>query len=153
MCTERDPGPARQPRGARRPDMMHPVEALPAAFVQNADEVDDGVIVRDESRQQRLVVDSDVDEPNLANIALQFEEFGGSGAAPADGQHIAALGQPLDDIAPDEPVPAEDRRAMLIHARSKKRDRIIKSLDLRQYRQHAPTRANCPPSRASTLAR
>ncbi len=115
---------------------MHHLEALRAAFVEDADEVDDRVVVGDEGGQQPLVVDRQVDEPDLADIALQLEEFGGSGVAPADGQDVAALGQPLDHIAPDEPGAAEDRHPMLFHARSNTRDRIIKSLDLRQYRQH-----------------
>ena len=54
--------------------------------------------------------------------------------APADGQHIAALGQTLDDAAPDKSGPAEDRHPMLLHVLSRRATRIIKSSDLRQYR-------------------
>ena len=88
MCTKRW-APASRASRARRAgaDMVHHLEALRAAFVKDADEVDDAIIVRDEGRQQRLVADRDVDEPDLADIALQPEELGGRGVAPADGQH------------------------------------------------------------------
>ncbi len=55
--------------------MVGDLEALPAAFMQNSNEVDDGVVARDESLEHCLVVDRDVDEADLADIALQLEEF------------------------------------------------------------------------------
>src|SRR5207244_5500251 len=61
--------------------------------------------------------------------------------ASADGQYVAALGQPLDHIAPDEPGPAEDRRSMLFHPRSK------------EARPHYQKRRSTAISSACTTAR
>src|SRR5207237_5393022 len=111
-----DPGLARQAGKTSRRGVVHPVEALRTALLQDADAVDHGVVAGEERRQQSLVVDRDVEEPDLADIALQFQELGGGGVARADGDDIAALGQPLDGVASDEPRSAEDRHPVF-HAR------------------------------------
>src|SRR5690348_7744975 len=95
--------------------MVHGLETLAAALAKDADAVDDRVVAGQEWPQQALAVDRQVDEPDLADIALQLQELGLGGIASTDGQHVAALGQPLDHIAADEPGPAEDRNPMLLH--------------------------------------
>ena len=85
--------------------MMDQVEFLRAALGEDANAVDEGVLASEEGRQQRLVVDADIDEPDLADIAFELEEFGVCRMAAAHGENLAAPGQMLDDIAADEPGP------------------------------------------------
>ncbi len=115
--------------------MVYRLETLRAAFVQDSDEVDDRVVVRHERPQQPLVADRHVDQRDLADIPLQPQKLRLGGIASADGHDIAALGQPFHDISPDEPGPAEDRDAVLLHIRSRKRHlRSIRRIELRQQR-------------------
>ena len=114
----------RQTGEPRRRGMVQPVEALRAALAQDPDAIDDRVVAGEEGGQQSLVFDRDIEQPDLPDIALQLEELGRGGVAAADRQHVAALGQPLDDIAPDKPRPAEDRHPV-IHARSLKARRAL----------------------------
>src|SRR4029077_2936334 len=70
MDEPRYPGLAGQAGQPGRCGMMHQIEALAAAFAQDADAIDDRVVAGDKSRQQPLVVDRDVDQADLPDIAL-----------------------------------------------------------------------------------
>src|SRR5439155_5405115 len=98
----------------------HPLKALRAALAQDSGEVDDGVGIGDEGGEEGLVVDPEVDQPDLADFALELEEFGARRMATADREHVAAFGQALYQIAPDKPGAAEDRHAMLSHVASRR---------------------------------
>src|SRR5205814_1514492 len=109
MNKPRGPGLARQTGEAGRRGVVHHIEALAAALAQDPDAIDHRVIAGENRLQQLLVVDTDVEETDLADIALELQEFGGAGVAGGDGQNNPAFREPLDDVAPDEPRPAEDR--------------------------------------------
>src|SRR6185312_7825160 len=87
------------------------------ALVQDADAIDQRILAGKEGRQPHLVVDGDVDEADLADIALELEKLGVRRMPAADGENLAALGQVLDDIAADEPGSAENRDLVRLHDR------------------------------------
>src|SRR5262249_13537362 len=84
----------------------------------DANAVDERVLALDKRAQHILRrIDPDVDEPNLADIALELEELGIRRVAPADSQHLAPLGQAFDDVPPDKPRAAHDGNLVSLHGR------------------------------------
>src|SRR5262245_28741857 len=109
------PGIARKSREPSGAGMVHQLKALCATFPQDADAVDQPIVVGNEGRQQRLVADCDVQRLNLPDVAEGLEKLGRLGIAAADGDDVTARGETFDDISTDEPRPAEDRGPVISH--------------------------------------
>src|SRR5205807_974600 len=71
-----------------------------------------------------FVIDHDIERLDLSDIAHGPQELCRFGVAAADRDHVAASGQPLDDIAADKPGPAEHRGATTSHVLSHVRARL-----------------------------
>ncbi len=110
-----DAGLARQAGEPRRPGVVHPIEALRPALAQDADAIDQRLVASEEGRQHLLVVDCQIQRRDLPDITERHQKPGALGAAAADGDHIAARGQPLHDVAADKARPAQDRAPAISH--------------------------------------
>ena len=99
--------------------MMHPLEALRATFLQNANAIDQGIVAGKKSGQQLLVVNGEVQHRDLPDIAQRQKKFGFLGTAAADGDHIAPRGKPLNNVAADEARPAQHRGPAISHGSSR----------------------------------
>src|SRR6266576_2009124 len=95
--------------------MVRQLEGLRTAFAQDPDAVDQRVVAGEEGRQQPLVADRNVQRRDLSNIAHRLEELRLLGIAAADGDDLAAGGEPLDDVAADKAGPAEHRGSAISH--------------------------------------
>src|SRR3546814_6126190 len=56
--------------------VLHRVEALPAAFMENADEIDHGIRFADCGAHQRLVAHVGADRRDRSDVAHRFQEQG-----------------------------------------------------------------------------
>ena len=112
-----DPGLTGESGEPRRAGMMHQLESLRSAFPQDADAVDQRIVAGEESRQQRFVVDRDVERHDLSDIAQWLQELRRLGVAAANGDDLAARGEPLDDISADETRSAKHCSPAISHGR------------------------------------
>ena len=110
-----DPGVAGQPGEPGGSGMMHELESLRPAFTQDADAVDERRIAGEEGRQQRRIADRDIQGRDLPDIAHRLQELGVLGVAAADGDHLAACGEPPDHVPADEARPAEHGGSAISH--------------------------------------
>ncbi len=95
--------------------MVRQLESLRPAFAQDPDAVDQRVVAGEEGRQQPLVADRNVQGDDLSDIAHRLEELRFLGVTAADGDDLAAGGEPLDNISADKARPAEHRGAAISH--------------------------------------
>src|SRR6516165_555325 len=93
----------------RRATVMYQVEGLRPLFLQYAGAIDERIVAGEKGGQQLLVADRNVQRHDLPDIAQRLQELGLLGVAAADRNHIAASGESLDDVAPDEARAAEHR--------------------------------------------
>ena len=95
--------------------MVRQLEGLRPFFAQDPDAVDQRVVAGEEGRQQPLVADRNVQWGDLSDVAHRLEELCFLGVAAADGDDLAARGEPLDNVPADEARPAEHRGAAISH--------------------------------------
>ena len=92
--------------GAER---LHGVEALPAALVQDADQVDDDVGVAHRRFDRTGVPHVGLHRMDLADPAERLQVSGEVRPAHRDADAVVALGQRPDQMAAEEARAAEDR--------------------------------------------
>ncbi len=110
-----DAGLAGEPGEPGRAGVVNPLKSLRPALAQDADAIDQRLVAGEERGQQPLVVDRDVQDRDLPDIAERHQKLGFLGMAAADRDHVAARGKPLDDVAADEARPAEHRGSAISH--------------------------------------
>ncbi len=110
-----DSGVAGQPGEPGRADMVDQLEGLPSGFLQNPDAIDQPLVAGKKGRQQLGVVQGDVQEGDLTDLAHRLQEFGGLGIAAADCDPVAAFGEPADNVAADKAGPAEHGDPLILH--------------------------------------
>src|SRR3546814_4720113 len=71
--------------------VLHRVEALPAAFMENADEIDHGIRFADCGAHQRLVAHVGADRRDRADVAHRFQEQGPRRIADRSEEHTSEL--------------------------------------------------------------
>src|SRR6516165_2290205 len=98
------PGEAPEPRRTLAVDRL---EALLAALMQDADEVDDRIDPGERLPDARLVGEARADEGDLADIAHRLQHARPLGVAHDRADHGAARGEVLHDVAADEPGGAD----------------------------------------------
>ena len=90
-------------------------ETLLAAFVKDADQVDDGIGACDRRRQPGVVEDVGAQPGDLPDIAHRLEKQGGLDVAHDCGDARAARGKALHDITSNETGGADDGDATIPH--------------------------------------
>ena len=98
----------RGPRDAVGRCHVDGVEVLPAALVEDAGQVDDGVRAGDGTPDRVLVPHVGLDRHNLADTAARAQESGELRSARRNADAVALLREPLDNVAPEKPGPTKD---------------------------------------------
>ena len=88
---------------------MDGIEILPAALVENAGQIDDGVHACDGAPHGLLVPHVGLDRYDLADIAARAQETGELRPPRRNANAVALLRQQLDDVAPEKPGSTEYR--------------------------------------------
>ena len=95
---------------------MDRLEFLPAALVENADEIDRGVDAGECGANVRLARYIGFERGDLADIAHRAQEPGVIGVPAGRGDDEPALAEAPDDIAPEKPRGAEHGDVPDLHA-------------------------------------
>ena len=84
------------------------VKVLPAALVEDAGQIDDGVCAGNGASDRLLVPHVGLDRHDLADTAARAQESGKLRPARRNADAVALLREPLDDVTPEKPGPTED---------------------------------------------
>src|SRR5690348_2963317 len=105
-------GKASKPSGSLD---MEQLEALPAALIEDADRGHHRARPLHRGGQDLFVAEAAIDERDLTDIAHRLQELRLARMTADHGDNGAALGQPLHDVAADEPRPADHADTAIAH--------------------------------------